>query len=185
MMRNVMRSPVLVLNASYEPLHICAARRALTLIVKDCAVIQHDTGRQVHVGIMFPSVIRLKRYARVPHRAQEMTRKNILMRDDYRCQYCGVLRSGAELTLDHILPRAQGGLSTWENLVAACGECNRRKGNQTPEEAGMPLLRRPRPVTLHTARGILRAQASDEKVWQKYLFYDNTGCQEGVTFGPS
>jgi 5-methylcytosine-specific restriction endonuclease McrA len=183
MRRNITYSPVLVLNASYEPLHVCAARRALTLIVKDCAVILDHVGREVHAGIMFPSVIRLKEYRKVPHRAQKLTRKNILVRDDYRCQYCGDTFSAMELTLDHVIPRSQGGLSVWDNLVAACHDCNHRKSNRTPEEANMPILRRPRPVTLHTARGLLRAQAGTEKVWQKYLYFDNGGCRENVMLG--
>lgn len=184
-MRNAMRSPVLVLNASFEPLHICAARRALVLVIKDAAHIQEDTGREVHSGIMFPSVIRLKTHRHIPYRAQELTRKNILVRDGHQCQYCGETFSAMDLTLDHVIPRSRKGLSVWENLVAACGPCNRRKADRTPEEAGMPLLRRPRPVTLHTARGILRAHGEHEKVWQRYLYYDNEGCREGVTVGPS
>ena len=184
-MRNVMHNPVLVLNASYEPLHICAARRALVLVVKDAAHIQEHAGREVHAGIMFPTVIRLKAYRRVPHRIRVLTRKNILVRDGHQCQYCGKTFSAMELTLDHVVPRSRGGLATWENLVACCVTDNRRKADRTPEEAGMPLLRRPRPVTLHTARGILRAQADTDKVWQKYLYFDNAGCREGVTVGPS
>ena len=122
-MKNVMHSPVLVLNSSYEALHVCSARRALTLVVKDVAIIQHDTGNQVHAGIMFPSVIRLKSYRRVPHRAQRLTRKNILVRDGHQCQYCGEMFSAMVLTLDHVIPRSKGGLSTWDNLVACCGPC--------------------------------------------------------------
>src|ERR1035441_5809285 len=72
-MRSVMHSPVLVLNASYEPLHICAARRALTLVVKDVAHIQEHAGREVHAGIMFPTVIRLKAYRKLPHRVDAVT----------------------------------------------------------------------------------------------------------------
>ena len=140
-MRSAIHSPVLVLNASYEPLHVCAARRALTLIVKDAAHIQEHAGREVHAGIMFPTVIRLKAYRKVPHRAQVLTRRNILVRDGYQCQYCGSTFSAMELTLDHVIPRSRGGLSTWENLVACCSADNRRKADRTPEEAGMPLLR--------------------------------------------
>jgi len=184
-MRSAIHRPVLVLNASYEPLHVCAARRALTLIVKDAAHIQEHAGREVHAGIMFPTVIRLKAYRKVPHRVQVLTRRSILVRDGYQCQYCGSTFSAMELTLDHVIPRSRGGLSTWENLVACCSADNRRKADRTPEEAGMPLLRRPRPVTLHTARGILRSHADADRVWQKYLFFDNVGCRESVTVGPS
>lgn len=184
-MRSAIHSPVLVLNASYEPLHVCAARRALTLIVKDTAHVQEHAGREAHAGIMFPTVIRLKAYRKVPHRVQLLTRRNIMVRDGYQCQYCGKVFSAMELTLDHVIPRSRGGQSTWENLVACCSADNRRKADRTPEEAGMPLLRRPRPVTLHTARGILRSHADADRVWQKYLFFDNAGCRERVTVGPS
>ncbi len=89
-MRTLANTAVLVLNASFEPVSICAGRRALTLIVKDAAVVQEHTGKEVHTGIMFPSVIRLKRYTYIPTRMQVMTRKNILARDHYSCQYCDV-----------------------------------------------------------------------------------------------
>jgi hypothetical protein len=88
-----------------------------------------------------------------------------------------------ELTLDHVFPRSRGGLSSWENLVAACKSCNRRKADRTPEEAEMPLLRRPRPVTIHTARGILRSQGEAEKMWSKYLYFDNEGSKQHVQMG--
>jgi 5-methylcytosine-specific restriction endonuclease McrA len=112
-----------------------------------------------------------------------LTRKNILLRDNHQCQYCGETFSAVDLTLDHVIPRSRGGGSTWENLVAACSTCNRRKADQTPEEAEMPLLRRPRPVTLHTARGILRAQGEQEKAWRRYLYFDNEGSSQHVMQG--
>jgi len=167
----ILEAAVLVLNASYEPIHICGARRALSLVVKDTAHVEHHTGREVYAGIMLPSVIRLKRYRKVPNRVQVLTRKNVLMRDNNTCQYCGVVFVPSELTLDHVMPRSRGGISTWENLVAACGPCNREKADRTPEEACMPLLRRPRPVTLHTARGILRQHGHSMEAWRPYLFF--------------
>lgn len=170
-MRNAMRNPVLVLNTSYEPIHICAARRALVLVVKDAAHIQEDTGQEVYAGIMFPTVIRLKTYRKVPHNVQILNRKNILARDKNTCQYCMEVLPAWDLTLDHVIPKSRRGLATWENLVAACKSCNHRKADRTPEEANMPLARRPRPVTLHTARGIMRAQGETESSWRQYLFY--------------
>lgn len=184
-MSNVRSTAVLVLNSSFEPVSICALRRALTLLVKESAIVQEDLGREIHRGIMWPTVIRLKRYRHVPYRAQVLTRRNILVRDGFECQYCGENFPAMSLTLDHVIPRSRGGLSTWENLVACCSADNRRKADRTPEDAGMPLLRRPRPVTLHTARGILRSHANTDRVWQKYLYFDNAGCREGVTVGPS
>lgn len=172
-MRSVTNSAVLVLNASFEPVSICAGRRALTLIVKEAAVIQEHTGREVYRGIMFPSVIRLKKYTYIPTRMQVTTRKNILARDHYMCMYCDKRLPAGELTLDHVMPESRGGASSWSNLVACCASCNRRKADKTPEEAGMMLRHRPRPATIHTSRVILRNMGADSDQWRKYLFFDS------------
>src|ERR671939_1036393 len=103
-----------------------------------------------------PSVIRLLEYRRIPHQTRALSRKNILLRDRNTCQYCGTALGSSELTLDHVIPRSRGGQSTWENLVACCHGCNRRKGSQSPAEAGMKLLREPRSFNLHTSRHIMR-----------------------------
>lgn len=166
--------PVLVLNASYEPINICAARRAVVLVLKGLAHPEemspqtlHSTRRQYPV----PSVIRLLEYRRVPHQNRALSRKNILMRDRYTCQYCGRNGQSATLTLDHVVPRSRGGESAWENLVACCHECNNRKGSRTPEEAGMRLARMPRPFSLHTSRHLMRLLGRGDDQWRKYLFY--------------
>ena len=91
-----------------------------------------------------PCVIRLIRYVRIPrdvHR-RKITRKAVLARDAYTCQYCGHEASG--LTVDHVIPRSRGGQSVWENIVAACAPCNRKKGNRMPREASMVPASRPR-----------------------------------------
>jgi 5-methylcytosine-specific restriction endonuclease McrA len=182
-MKSAIYSPVLVLNTTYEAVAICAARRALNLIVKGRARTVEYTSYKVWQGIHLPTVIRLNEYAKIPYRIQVLTRRNILTRDSNSCQYCGNQFPAMELTLDHVIPRSKGGLSTWENLVAACSTCNRRKADKSCEEAGMPLLRRPRPVTLHTARHVLRSHGETEKAWQKYLHYDNEGSRETVLHG--
>jgi len=169
-----LQNPVLVLNASYEPINICAVRRALVLILKGVAAAEEIAQQQLHSArhaLPVPSVIRLLEYRRIPHQTRSLSRKNILMRDRYTCQYC--LRTGpsSELTLDHVIPRSRSGETTWENLVACCHQCNNRKGNRTPEEAGMRLSRLPRPFSLHTSRHLMRLLAKTEDRWQKYLFY--------------
>lgn len=171
----LMRKPVLVLNASYEAIRIVAARRALTLICKGAAVVEVPTNTEVYPGITLPSVIRLRTYKRIPIRMQVVTRKNIYVRDGYRCGYCGHKFHADELTLDHIFPKSKGGSNSWDNLVSCCAPCNRRKDNRTPEEAGMPLLKRPLPVTVHTSRHILRTVASEIQEWQRFLYHDNAG----------
>ncbi|MBW4028154.1 MAG: HNH endonuclease [Acidobacteria bacterium] len=170
-----MQMPVLVLNASYEPINICGARRALVLVLKGVARTEEEQGSTLHaarVRMPLPSVIRLLEYRRIPHQTRALSRKNILLRDRNSCQYCGVVLHANELTLDHVIPRSRGGLSTWENLVACCHACNRRKGNQLLHELeDMKLMREPRPFSLHTSRHIMRMIGHSDPHWRKYLYY--------------
>jgi 5-methylcytosine-specific restriction endonuclease McrA len=172
---STMQAPVLVLNASYEPINICGARRALVLVLKGIAKTEEEQGAILHaarVRMPMPSVIRLLEYRRIPHQTRALSRKNILLRDRNSCQYCGVVLPAGELTLDHVIPRSRGGLSTWENLVACCHGCNRRKGNQMLHELeDIQLLREPRPFTLHTSRHIMRMIGHSDQKWRKYLYY--------------
>src|SRR5579883_706303 len=149
-----LHAPVLVLNASYEPINICAARRALVLVLKGVAITEEENGSYMHsarICLRLPSVIRLLEYRRIPHQTRALSRKNILLRDRNTCQYCHRTLPSSELTLDHVIPRSRAGESAWENLVACCHPCNNRKGSRTPEEAGMKLARQPRPFSLHTS----------------------------------
>src|SRR3982075_2423754 len=144
---HALHAPVLVLNASYEPINICAARRALVLVLKGVAMTEEENGHYLHaqrIAMRLPSVIRLLEYRRIPHQTRALSRKNILLRDRNTCQYCGVVLASGELTLDHVIPRSRGGLSTWENLVACCHSCNRRKGNHLLSELSeIKLMREP------------------------------------------
>jgi 5-methylcytosine-specific restriction endonuclease McrA len=166
--------PVLVLNASYEPINVCAARRALVLVLKGVASAEEHSSGQFHSArqnVRVPSVIRLLEYRRIPHQTRALSRKNILMRDRYTCQYCGKTMNSGELTLDHVIPRSRSGETTWENLVACCHACNNKKGNRTPEETGMRLARPPKPFSLHTSRHLMRLLGKSDDQWRKYLFY--------------
>jgi 5-methylcytosine-specific restriction endonuclease McrA len=169
-----LQNPVLVLNASYEPINICAARRALVLVLKGIAAAEELTATAIHSTrrtVKVPSVIRLLEYRRIPHQTRALSRKNILMRDRYTCQYCLQVMPAGELTLDHVIPRSRAGESAWENLVACCHRCNNHKGSRTPEEAGMKLARQPRPFSLHTSRHLMRLLGKSDEQWRKYLFY--------------
>jgi 5-methylcytosine-specific restriction endonuclease McrA len=132
---------VLVLNASYEPINVCTMRRATVLVLKSRAeVLEQGIGALHSERLVFarPCVIRLVRYVRVPrdvHR-RKITRKAVLARDAWTCQYCG-REAHAGLTVDHVIPRSRGGLSVWENIVASCAPCNRKKGNRLPREVAM------------------------------------------------
>jgi len=169
-----LHKPVLVLNASYEPINVCAARRALVLVLKGIASPEEFSSIFLHSArnaLRVPSVIRLLEYRRIPHQTRALSRKNILMRDRYTCQYCLRTLPTSELTLDHVVPRSRAGETSWENLVACCHRCNNRKGGRTPEEAGMKLARPPRPFTLHTSRHLMRLLGKSDDQWRKYLFY--------------
>jgi 5-methylcytosine-specific restriction endonuclease McrA len=172
-----LQTPVLVLNASYEPINICGARRALVLVLKGVARTEEEQGTTLHaarVRVPMPSVIRLLEYRRIPHQTLALSRKNILLRDRNTCQYCGIILNSSDLTLDHVVPRSRGGSSSWENLVACCHTCNRRKGNQFLHELKeMQLAREPRPFTLHTSRHIMRMIGSADPSWRRYLYFEN------------
>ena len=162
--------PVLVLNASYEPIHVTSARRALTLVLKGAAAVEERSAatiRTARLDIPIPSVVRLLRYRRMPRLQRAVTRKGILLRDRSTCQYCHRELPVAALTLDHVIPRSRAGESTWENLVASCRPCNNRKGNRTPHEAGRLLSRPPRAIGIHARH---RLTTGNEPVWDKYLF---------------
>ena len=103
--------------------------------------------------------------------AVEISRKNILVRDNYTCQYCG--KQNKSLTVDHVIPKFRGGQDTWENLVAACKECNKTKGERNSEEAGMPLAKKPkRPNRIHYFQRYVKERQID---WRPYLFMEPLG----------
>ncbi len=139
---------MLVLNASYEPINVCTLRRATVLLLKARAELVEGSDEELHserLTFKRPVVIRLITYVRIPrdvHR-RKITRKAVLARDSWTCQYCGTQRSG--LTVDHVIPRSRGGQSVWENIVAACAPCNRRKGNRLPVEIAMHPSSKPKP----------------------------------------
>ncbi|HTP79622.1 MAG TPA: HNH endonuclease [Bacteroidota bacterium] len=165
-----MSRKVLVLNHNYEPLSVCNVRKAVVLLwLGKAELIAAWEGRYLHsvsTAMPFPSIVRLAVYVRVPYKKIVLSRKNILRRDSHRCQYCG--KADLTLTVDHVIPKARGGSDTWENLVAACVHCNNRKGDRTPHEASMSLLRRPiRPNHVMFIRHFVGAV---DDHWKPYLF---------------
>jgi 5-methylcytosine-specific restriction endonuclease McrA len=172
--QRLMQTPVLVLNASYEPINITPVRRAVVLVIKGVATAEEEDGAYIHsarLAFRIPSVIRLREFRRIPFQTRALSRKNIIMRDRSTCQFCGRVLPVAELTLDHVVPRSRGGRTDWDNLVACCHPCNNRKGDRLPEEAGLKLLRPPRAFTLHTSRQLMRLMGRSDQRWRKYLFY--------------
>lgn len=169
-----MSSRVLVLNASFEPINVCSVRRAVVLILKGVARLEEKSNHSLHSpshSMPAPSVIRLVEYIHIPFERKSLSRKNILLRDHNRCQYCGKVFAPSDLTLDHVVPRARGGSSSWDNLVTCCRKCNNHKGNRTPEEAAMPLMKKPQSFGLHVNRQIMRYLGSTNETWRKYLYY--------------
>ncbi len=164
-----MNGHVLVLNQDFSALTLCSVERAVILVLLHKAdLVEALPDRLLHSPTRqfpFPSIVRLKGYVRMPYRRIMISRKNIIRRDQFRCQYCG---SHDRLTVDHVMPKSRGGKDTWENLVAACTRCNNRKGNRTPDEAAMVLDRQPfRPTHVMFIRDYIGAV---HEAWKPYLF---------------
>jgi 5-methylcytosine-specific restriction endonuclease McrA len=160
---------VLVLNATYEPINVCTVRRAVVLLLKDKAeVIEHGNWelRSESSSIARPVVIRLVTYVRIPREGgrRKITRRAVFARDDWTCQYCG---GQSNLTVDHVIPRSKGGSSSWENIVASCAPCNRRKGDRMPRQANMHPRRAPR--TPHPAIFIQVTGPTIPAAWRQYI----------------
>ncbi len=164
---------VLLLNSDGRPLNICTWKRALLLLIKGKAryaqAIQNIEDFITVDKTLIPKVIKLTYNLAVPNTELPFCRENILIRDNYTCQYCGVKLTATELTLDHVYPKSRLGPEIWENMVACCKDCNQRKANRTPREAGMKLLRRPyRPVDYFDFERKKYSSLS-EKYWDKYF----------------
>jgi len=164
-----MNGHVLVLNQDYSALTVCSVQRAIVLMhLQKVHLVEAVDGKAVRspsTRMPYPSIVRLKAYARIPYKKVMLSRKNVLKRDHHTCQYCG---SRDRLTIDHIRPKSRGGRDTWENLVAACVTCNNRKGDMTPEEAGMELNREPfRPSYVMFIRDFV---GNLDDTWKPYLF---------------
>lgn len=136
---------VLVLNATYEPIHVTSIKRAVVLLLKEKAEVIELAEGVLHAEtatMTCPAVIRLIAYVKIPagHR-KRITRRAVFARDGWACQYCGATST---LTIDHVVPQSKGGATSWENIVAACVPCNHRKGDSSLRDVGMKLRRKPR-----------------------------------------
>lgn len=161
--------PVLVLNANFEPIHVCDLRRAVNLMLNGKAsLVLNGRGEIKTVSRAFPrpSIIRLERMVKRPRPNVRLTKREVLRRDDYICQYCG--QHVSYLTVDHVVPRHLGGRHSWDNLVAACPPCNHRKGGRTVEQAHMHLLRLPHEPPA-TARYFFAHQLHDNQEWLPFV----------------
>lgn len=164
-----MYSPVLVLNANFEPLNVCTTRRAIGLILSGKAnMVLNGRGmiRTVSRTYPRPSIIRLEKMIKRPRPRVRLTKREVLRRDNYTCQYCG--RHVPYLTIDHVMPRRLGGQHSWENLVAACPSCNHRKGGRTIEQAHMSLSRPPQEPSA-SALYLFSHHLNDNKDWIEFI----------------
>jgi 5-methylcytosine-specific restriction endonuclease McrA len=189
---------VLVLNRFYMAVHVVGVRRAFGLLYREAAeVINVEQGqyanydleswvllcamrdsherladedwiRGVSYEVQVPRVIRLLRYDRVPKLSMRFNRRTLLARDEHQCQYCGVTLPPSQLSMDHVIPRSRGGLTSWENVVCSCIDCNTRKGGRTPQEARMLLRKKP---TRPRRNPILWRKLSNPKYasWRTFL----------------
>jgi 5-methylcytosine-specific restriction endonuclease McrA len=187
MSASILERPTLVLNRHWQPVNVATVARSLTMVCNEAAhVVDPDDFRlydwsawsrlapregeiflqSARFRLRVPEVLTLTRYDRPRESAVTFSRRNIFRRDHNTCQYCGGRPGSAELTIDHVVPRAQGGVSTWENCVLACVSCNARKANRTPDQAAMKLRKPPhRPAW----RPMYAAQGIRVESWSKFL----------------
>lgn len=134
----------LVLNLDYTPISVCTVQRAFLLVFLNKAeIVRANSQYSIHTvsqSYPMPSVIKLGRYVNVPYKGVVLSKENVFKRDGFQCQYCGTQK---DLTLDHLIPKAKGGKTSWNNLVTACKKCNSLKGDYTPEQAGLQLTFKP------------------------------------------
>jgi 5-methylcytosine-specific restriction endonuclease McrA len=195
---SALEASVLVLNKMFLAVHVISVRRAFCLLCKELAEVvtledgqymtydfetwrevseyraknfrqeEDDWVRTTTAEIQAPRVIRLLSYERVPKQTVKFNRRNIFARDGNQCQFCGKKFPTSELSLDHVLPRSQGGRTTWENIVCACVDCNVRKGGRTPKQAHMTLIRKPEKPKRSPLLSMKLTQKKYES-WQSFL----------------
>lgn len=187
---DVLGSNVLVLNRCYQPVNITTVRRAFSLLYQGIAkaidaqyrtfdfeswaelsshVHQDPVIRTVNRSFLIPRVIILQVFERVPQQRIRFSRQNIYLRDNSTCQYCGKKKPLTELNLDHVIPKSQGGQSTWENIVCSCIKCNLHKGGRTPKEAHMKLLTHPRQPRWSPFSGPISRDPVAYRAWKPFL----------------
>lgn len=178
-------SHALVLNASFEPLHIVTWQRAIQLLFQGKVEVVEESDKEIHtvkLTIKVPAVLRLLTYvplARKKHIVR-FSRANIFLRDHHRCLYCGGTFGKTHLTLDHVIPIVQGGKKSWENIVTACKPCNQKKGGRTPAQAGMHLIGKPKqPIWLPTASLQVGITRTPER-WKIYLKLERKNLPMGT-----
>jgi 5-methylcytosine-specific restriction endonuclease McrA len=164
----------LVLDQGYQPHRVVSWQRAVLMLFdgKVEVVEEYDDDiRSVTISIKMPSVVRLVRAVRRKH-GVKLSRMNVALRDDFRCQYCATKLPLSKLTYDHVVPRSQGGTTCWENIVMACVRCNGRKGGRTPAQAGLALLKHPvRPTWLPVVTFAIDPDCTMPETWMQWIYW--------------
>jgi len=165
----------LLLNATYEPLRIISWKKAITLLTLGKVEVIEEYDQEIHsvsFSIQLPSVVRLLYLVKRRQQEVKFSRKNIYARDHGVCQYCKTPLQPKEITYDHVIPKSQGGKTTWENVVTSCVSCNSQKGNKTPKQAHMKLLKTPKkPQWNHFLRISIGLKHTPES-WRDYLYWN-------------
>lgn len=160
---------VLVLNANFEPINVCAMRRAVCLMfLEKASLVMNGRGeiRTINRSYPRPSIIRLQRMISRPRPQVKLNRKEVFRRDHHTCQYCG--KKNKDLTIDHVIPRHQGGQQNWENVVTACSSCNHKKGGRSLRETGMRLQKTPK-APPNSAIYIYKHYLTENGEWEPFL----------------
>jgi 5-methylcytosine-specific restriction endonuclease McrA len=166
---------VLLLNITYEPLRVINWKRAIAMLTLGKVEVVEEYTKEIHsvsFSIKLPSVVRLLRFVRRPHTPVKFSRQNIYVRDNYRCQYCGGAFPSTELTWDHVVPKARGGRTEWENIVTCCVECNREKGGRLPSEVSMSLIRKPKKPEWLPVLTITLGFRQMPQSWRDYIYWN-------------
>jgi 5-methylcytosine-specific restriction endonuclease McrA len=163
----------LLLNTTFEPINVLSWKKAVTLVFLGKVEVLKEYEREikgVSATMRQPAVIRLRRLVRNSHVNVKFSRRNIFLRDNHTCQYCGKKSEARSLTCDHIIPRSRGGTAEWTNIVTACLQCNLKKGDKLPEEAGMRPRKRPaRPNAFYMLMLLVGVNAMPD-YWKDYIF---------------
>jgi 5-methylcytosine-specific restriction endonuclease McrA len=171
-----MSNTTLLLDQSYRPVQVIPWQRAITLLflnkVEIISTYDHNV-RSTSVVFKMPAVARLIKAFKRPKKPVKFSRINIYSRDHWCCQYCNKTKTMKELTYDHVRPRSQGGKTTWENIVSCCEDCNSKKGGRTPEQARMPLKKKPIRPTWVPAVQVVVSQESCPDAWRDYLYWSS------------
>jgi len=167
-------SRTLLLSQSYEPLRVISWKRAFTLLTLGKVEVVEEYDRNIrtcYLVFKMPAVVRLVNAFRRHRHPVRFSRVNVYARDRYRCQYCGVKESLSSLTFDHVIPRSRGGTTSWTNVVAACVACNHKKGNRTPAEAHLRLIKEPVQPRWVPAVTLQISMRSVPEAWTDYLYW--------------